>query len=677
MLLLGDQLIRESGIAVFELVKNAYDADASKCTVTMTSATDPKKGKIAVQDNGTGMDPATVTGVWLEPGTDYRARQRKAEERTKKYGRLPLGEKGVGRFAAHKLGQVVQLVTRAKGQREVVVRIDWSDFEKPRYLSAVPVSVRTRPPKVFKGRKTGTRIEVSALRESWSRGAVRRLYRSITSICSPFDKPDDFVAELVLEPKNDWLDGLLATETVLAESLFRATGTISASELAYDYRFVPLPGMKGQIDGRKRLGVGAQLARLQPKKGEPLDLSDWDIGEIQFEFHIFDREPLVLNLSTSDKAGLKRFLDQNGGVRVYRDGVRVYDFGEPGNDWLDLGGRRVNIPTVRISNNQIIGAVSLQGDSSADLVEKTNREGFIESKAYDAFRQAVLFAITQVEAERKSDKERLRKQYSRTKTKRPVLDDLSDLRNELEKRNLVEDLGGIVNRIEQQFLESQETLLAAAGSGLMLTTVVHEVEKVIKELVAGIKRGAGKKRIRDLVHHLAEMVDGLTFLARKSGSSTEKASTLIAQAFFNTEYRLRAHSIRKVSGIEKGSPDFSVKCVRRLVVATLMNFIDNSIYWLENKRAADRRIYIGTSLDLEGGPAIIAADNGPGYIDPPETLVEPFFTRKPDGMGLGLHIANEIAKMHQGQLLFPERSDVRLPRAFTGAVTAIQFPEAR
>src|SRR6266571_3319190 len=85
LLLLGDQLIRDPGIAVFELVKNSYDADASEAIVKMFDITDPREGRIVVEDNGSGMDWSTVTGVWLEPGTDYRVQQRKQQDRTERF----------------------------------------------------------------------------------------------------------------------------------------------------------------------------------------------------------------------------------------------------------------------------------------------------------------------------------------------------------------------------------------------------------------------------------------------------------------------------------------------------------------------------------------------------------------------------------------------------------------
>ena len=78
LLLLGDQLIRNAGIAVFELVKNAYDADANHVKVDLLSVDDQDNGRIVVSDDGVGMNWEIVTQVWLEPGTDYRESQKKA-----------------------------------------------------------------------------------------------------------------------------------------------------------------------------------------------------------------------------------------------------------------------------------------------------------------------------------------------------------------------------------------------------------------------------------------------------------------------------------------------------------------------------------------------------------------------------------------------------------------------
>lgn len=596
ILLLGDQLIRDAGLAVFELVKNAYDADASRCTVSMIDIESQSDGRIIVEDNGSGMSREIIEKIWLEPGTDFRFEQRKAKQRSPKYERLPLGEKGVGRFAAHKLGRCIKVISKAAHASEVVVEIDWHDFESGRYLSEIPISIKTRKPEHFTDRSTGTRIEVTGLREAWTRGKVRDLYCAVSSICSPFDEPAKFKAKLVLKPASDWLDGLMDIASVLEGALFKAQIDIQGNKVKYKYQFTPLPGMKSKLTGRS---VPEQESRLmditEKRRGTQLSLDAYKIGEISVDLYIFDRDPKVLQLATSDKAGLKKFLDQNGGIRIYRDGVRVFDFGEPGNDWLDLGGRRVNIPTVRVSNNQVIGAVSLRAGPSDDLVEKTNREGFIENDAYEAFRKAILFAITQVEAERSKDKDRLRLAYSPGAQREPVTDDVAELREELEKRQLTAALGQYVDRIESQFIDVRDRLMTAAGAGLTLTTVIHEVEKIIKELVRATKEGAPRDRLTNLLNHLEQMVNGLAFLARGSARTKEKASTLIHQALFNTEYRLKAHNINVTFGLDQGDKDFEVKCSRRLLVSSLMNLIDNSIYWVENKAPERKQLYIGTA----------------------------------------------------------------------------------
>ena len=208
--LLGDELIRYPNIAIFELVKNAYDADASYATVTMLQVDDRSSGMIFAEDDGTGMDWETLTGVWLEPGTDFRKLQRDRQQaRSPKFGRLPIGGKGVGRFAAGKLGDRVTLITRAKDQPEIVVDIDWEDLLAHDYLSDALIPIRTHKPTRFAGNKTGTTLVISSLRDNWSRRMVRNAHRAIASICSPFGETGDFKAELQLVADRRWLSGLL------------------------------------------------------------------------------------------------------------------------------------------------------------------------------------------------------------------------------------------------------------------------------------------------------------------------------------------------------------------------------------------------------------------------------------------------------------------------------------
>jgi len=109
------------------------------------------------------------------------------------------------------------------------------------------------------------------------------------------------------------------------------------------------------------------------------------------------------------------------------------------------------------------------------------------------------------------------------------------------------------------------------------------------------------------------------------------------------------HKVRVIDGCNSQN-DFVVKCSKRLILGAIMNIIDNSLYWLANKNPAQKILYITPSRELSEGPAIVIADNGSGIIDSLEDITQPFFTRKPDGMGLGLHITDEIMKTHKGFL---------------------------
>lgn len=678
LLLLGDQLIRDPGVAVFELVKNAFDADSPNATVTMSRVEDPARGQIIVEDSGVGMDADTVSNVWLEPGTDYRVTQKEKGNPTPKYKRVPIGEKGVGRFASHKLGNKIRLITRSAGSQEVLVAIDWeNDFKQKRYLEEVEIKVEERNPEHFTGKKTGTRLEITQLRDAWSRGMVRDLARAVSAISSPFSGVGDFKTQLVLQDHEDWLLGLLDIKDVLKFSLYRAKCLLKGSRLTYEYQFTPFPGMD-RVEARK---VTHSLP-LGGAKGI-INLGDHNVGPVELRLFVFDQDAKVLKLGeVHDKKGLKEFLNESGGVRVYRGGIRVYDYGERGNDWLGLGGRRVNIPTKRLSNNLIVGAASLNIKKSIDLklnrglIEKTNREGFVENLDYEAFRDAVVYAIQSIEVERNMDKRRIRNAYSDSKFKEPVIEDLTELREIVERKKLTSEIGPYLDRIEADFVAVRDRLLTSASAGLSLSVVIHEVEKGVAELLLAVEGDKATNRVRALAKHLAELIEGYGALVRRSGIGGERITSLISKALFNVELRLRVHKIEVVRRSRLN--DFEVKCSRRLVISTIMNLIDNSIWWLDNKwgdQARKKVILIEPVSDLDGHRAIVVADNGPGFIDPPEFLIEPFISRKPDGMGLGLHIASEVMKAQGGALVFPDKGDIDLPKEFHGAVVALSFKE--
>jgi len=678
LLQLGEQLIRNESIALLELVKNSYDADASTVKVIMRNVDDPESGVIIIEDDGCGMTLDIIKNVWMVPGSDYKEKLVREKRRTSKFGRLPLGEKGIGRFAVHKLGDVVEIITRAENNPEIYLQIDWTAFEKAGYLEKVPIEILVRDPEYFIN-ESGTRITIKKLRSPWNRRMVREIYRAINSFASPFDVQESFKVYFEIdEDKKEWIEGLLSWNQIEDYALFRFRCKIEGDEIKkFKYEFTPWPTMT-KLSGRT-IDENNKYLRKQSKmidqKGNIIDLNKYRIGPVIFEGYIFDRDPRILSLGVQDKKGLRNYLDQNGGIRVYRDGVRVYDYGEPGNDWLGLDIRRVNIPTKRVSNNIIMAAVYLERDKSLDLVEKTNREGFLENEAYIELKRALLYSLSLVEEFRYEDKEKIRTVYGLKSKKELVVSSIKELHSIIDKKvkeaSVKKEINRYLARIEREYREMREILLKSAGAGLTLSVVIHEIEKIIDELKKVVEREKVTSRVVRLVRHLANLVEGYTIIIRKSEAKKWDAKKLIDQAIFNMEYRFRVHEIDIIKEYKLYEKFHEIYGSRNLIINSLINIFDNSIWWLEywykKGEIKKKKVYVALSDNIPGHISIVVADNGPGFTLPPEEITKPFVSAKPDGMGLGLHIVEEIMKAHRGMLLFPDPDEFGIPREFGAA----------
>ena len=691
--LLGDELIGSARLAVFELVKNAYDADANEVVVDLDLDSDPGPA-ITVTDDGEGMTLDVLQSVWLVPGHDHRRKQRLANRRTSKHRRLPLGEKGLGRFAVHKLGNLITLVTRARDSDECVVKIDWNELIARPYLDEAPVTIRGRHPEVFTGGETGTRIEIRQLRTTdWSRGEVRWLHNQITSICSPFEEPSGFQATLRVPGREHWIEDLPDVSEILDRAIWKFSFRIDNGRFDWTYKFCQVPGFK--LDGRTVEKSGDNL-KLPSRSGDDrmekkvvADESDFEgIGPVTGEFYVYDRDREVRQRMPNIRL-LETYLDETGGVRVYRDGIRVYNYGEFGDDWLGLDLRRVNVPTRRISRNIILGAVHLSLKESTGLVEKTNREGFVENESCRQLRRIVLGALGALEAERQLDKERIRRLSRKpdhptvTRIEKPI----QELRREIERQGMQDEFEGYVTRIENHYRNMQETLLAAGMSGLNLAVVFHEVERGVRVLYQAISEGADRKSAARQARDLMRLLDGFATLLRRDSKQEHSGRKLINAARRFNILRFRHHRVQLLCPLLQGDEDgFHSRFVFNLVLGALNNLLDNALYWLrvrwsdipKSSELPERKLYVDVSHDFDAGPAIVVADNGPGFQgDVPENLVRPFFTRKPEGMGLGLYYANLVMELNGGQLVFPQPGEVDIPDEFDGAVVALIFKEAQ
>ncbi|MDP4557200.1 ATP-binding protein [Halomonas meridiana] len=705
MELLGEQLIKNHTLALFELVKNSYDADAEKTILSLKNI-QTEEGVIEVLDDGEGMDFETVTNIWMEPAHGHKGENKRKGIRTTK-GRLPVGEKGVGRFAAHRLGSKIELITRKKDFPEVVVSINWSSLDSYNYLDEAKFEVFERQPKEFVKEASGTKIIISGLKQTWKRGDVRKLYRAVLSMTSgklAKEKKPSFSVSFHIEPSVNWLEGLFDPETAQDQAMFKFYFDMNDDGITYKYLFEPFESIKsdypGVIESRcveinrgyseffyksppNHEGWGKRTKRaVRPVLGNPEESNNsLGIGPLKGMIIGFDLDRDIKNRYLKDEAsGLSEFLRDQGGVRVYRDGLRVYNYGEPGDDWLGLDHRRIQRPTVKLSNKLILGEVHLSIEESVNLKEKTNREGFIENEAYNELQYAMLCILTQFEAERNKDKKKLKQALSNppgridNKNGKKTTDELlKELKETVVEKKLESQIGSLVDQVAKSYSETKDILLSSAGAGLGLVTVFHELERGVRNLHEAINEGDSADDLKEHSKGLVSLLRGAMYMVSKGKMEKVSASRLVDYACLTQELRFKYHGIKFVNGFENlKDKDFEVRGVRRMLTSVIVNLIDNAIYWSSQTDCHEGVIWIGPSHDLDG-PAIIIADNGPGFVDSAEDLIQPFFSRKSDGMGIGLYYSDMIMKSHGGRLSFPEKFAVEVPKACDGAILAMIF----
>lgn len=689
--MLGEQLIGSSRLAIFELVKNAYDADATKVTISFKNINTPNMS-IQIEDNGIGMTYETIRDIWLVPAHDHQAKKREKNKRTKR-GRLPLGEKGLGRFAVHKLGNKIELITKnANSTEEVVVSIDWEEQIKKEFLSDTEIYVIKKAPDNFEKQEHGTIIKITQLKETnWSRGEIRRLYRQIQSINSPFTKDpnNDFRTFVDFENHNDLIKDIPTPEEMKLFAPWHCTFNLDINGLLnLNYEF---KGVKGISVQQRDIVMSSLPLLLNPKH---LDKNSKDnipltkellegIGPVHGTIYIYDRDPKILRRFGNQNM-IKEYLDENGGIRIYRDNIRVYNYGEKNDDWLGLDLRRVNIPGVRVSRNIILGSIELNHELSNALIEKTNREGFDENQKYIIFRAIILSIITQIEAERKKDKDRLRlallpaKDREAEKVEKPIQLILKKLNNNPTLKLEIEPL---LKSVEKNFQETQSIMINQGLTNMGIGIIFHEVEHGVKDLAAFAKVSDDISEIKQRVEDLNRVLETFSELIKNKDNETISLKDLFKTIRNILRMRFSLHQIQLICPfLEEDKEDIKIKASKKILIGIINNLLDNSIYWLQVKwpvitdnSAITRKIYLNAYIETKF-LTITIGDNGTGFSDAPEDIIKPFFTRKNEGMGIGLHYVDIAMSMMGGNLEFDTEHDTA-PSDINGAVVNLIFDQ--
>ena len=303
--LLGEQLISDQAVGLIELVKNAYDADATCVEIELTGLSSVDTSQIVLRDNGFGMSLADIEQKWLSPAVDHKERQKKAKQRTPR-GRLPIGEKGVGRFAVHQLGRRFQLISRMAKSSEVVLEINWDDFESGDvFLDDVTVTLFERPPELFAGDLTGTYLRINQARSNWTDGMVAKVQRALRRLQSPHQSAGDFKIELRCPDFPTYEQ--ISSSDILERAHYVFRGQITtAGWLDYEYRCLhpTLPERAYTEDSHNLIPAASREMASFGANG---------CGPFFVTFYVWDRTQEFLNQSGVARADL----DAMSGVSLF------------------------------------------------------------------------------------------------------------------------------------------------------------------------------------------------------------------------------------------------------------------------------------------------------------------------------------------------------------------------
>ncbi len=653
--LLGRGLITDRITAMYELVKNCYDANAIVVDIDFYEVQIRNtKSKIIVRDNGQGMSLIDIKDKWLVVGTSNK---RKNEFSPAPFKRRYIGEKGVGRFATDKLGKHLIIRTKQKNDSQILeVTINWEEYEK-QTSTEIQSSLFTDLENEYRfiaddgtfSEGHGTELCITALHEAWDKEMILRLENQLTRIISPTN---------ALNPP--FLMYLTAFEherkKIIAEPI-EELATVHV-KIASDYE----NGRQGVLSFNNTL-QNFETVYIEPKI----------FGLINLEFYYFNAEA-----QTKFKAKYKHTQNFIEGVKIYRDGVICTPFAEyertldNRRDILGIDKRRHQEAFDKLSTREVIGIVEITKNENPDIIDATNRQDFIDNEAYRTLKDFIINQLDEL-AKYKLVRRDEKKQIVQNNLKK-ASSNIKEVEKELKR--IVKDnpkLKDILTNVVEK--SEQTTLLVASG-----VKQQKEVEKEflrkenlylslmsLQDFASGLAHGI--RFILTPVKHASEFFlheypnEKYQVLFKKYASmmfgQTEKASTLIdfMLSYSQTVIEESTFSIKELlEDLMKGAysivfqqEDINIDIAimqniefvgnRKFIEDVLSNLISNAIKALKETQ---HKIIKCESYIEQDYIHILFSDNGTGIDDKIKNDIFEIFktsTAEQGGTGLGLFIA--------------------------------------
>lgn len=690
---IGSDLIGDSYAALVELVKNSYDADATEVSINFNYAKVDNEHAliITIVDNGHGMDFDTVVNKWLVPATNDKLKRKKSPNKN----RILQGRKGIGRFAASILGQEMTLTSvDEKGEKSTAV-IDWRKFKSDDFLENVELLVEKEPTH----EQSGTTLQIIAKNEdedykisSWDKDSFENLVKELRKLISPFDsfKEDSFKIELSFtnSPYEDIEEQIdIDTYPIIDLYDYRICGTIDEkgnADLLFENNINPEVKQSERVREHYQLENGAKYC-----------------GVLNIDFRVFDREPEaidnLINKGLIDPVSRKymgknearRLLNDVYGVNIYKNYFRIRPYGNAGVDWLKLDNRRIQNPSQRIGNNQIVGFITIQSEELSNLEEKSARDGLKENEYFQGLKELSDWALSELERRRfifRVKSEKSRNVRSNVHESINNLFSFSEVKNSINNKlsqfnvgdETIDEIGKILNKEEEKKAhlkeEIEKTIAIYQGQatlGKIVNFILHEGRKPIQffnsetKVIERYLKHYKATKDEDLLNDLDDSIEGFRKNSKNISNLFKRINPLAKQKRGNkSEFYVKpiindSCNIFKLS-LKESNINLTINSKDHVKVygwsedlyTALTNLIENSIYWLDISDQKEKNIIIEVS-ETKDSVIIDYSDDGYGLSDSEiesEVIFEPGYTKKLNGTGLGLAIAGEAIERLNGRL---------------------------
>ncbi|WP_419589522.1 sensor histidine kinase [Thiolapillus sp.] len=409
------------------------------------------------------------------------------------------------------------------------------------------------------------------------------------------------------------------------------------------------------------------------------------MGPFDFELYWYNRKTQRKGKSTGEYQALRNLLDQWMGIRLYRDGFRVYPYGTEDDDWLELDKTALKSKGYALNRIQLVGQVEIGRLSNPELLDQTNREGLRQTPEEAILKETVQFAVerlrdemNRITKEQKDAKEPFiadetktadlekRMKTAITSIRKVVPSEHREVVQELELMR--EEFARFASQARERIADMEkdaDQMIAMAGIGLMVEVVAHELTRSAEDaldVLNSLKRKTVPEEIRRRLESLRasmtsiskrlRILDPLSVTGRQR-KERFNLDELLNEMLEAHEAQFERHQV-KLNILPADRP-VQVSAVKGMVVQVLENLISNSLYWLDVEKQRKMSFKPELTISVEDNPPRIRfSDNGPGISEQyKDRVFDLFFSLKDKSRrrGLGLFIAREAAEHNGGALM--------------------------